>query len=192
MLAGCTRKSTHWQEEVKLSTGEMIVVERETNFIPRGALYNLPGDTRWHADSTEIAFRYSKIQTGKIEWKSERKDFQSIPNPEKPLLLDLTKDGEPVIMTSLYDKSLKGGRVVCIAYYRYQYRNGHWENVPLPDTFPKREANLFQHYFDQTRQGRLDLNTKKKLIKEKPPLAWYRNIGPERSKCWHRGVNVPW
>ncbi|MHB1184439.1 MAG: hypothetical protein ACYC4A_07040 [Desulfobulbia bacterium] len=95
-LVGCEKKVT-WQEEVKLSTGETITIDREVRHAGGGAAWpqgqgSIP---REHI----IRFRYP-AQTGKfIEWRSTK--LSPATYAELPLVLDIGADKTWYIFTKI-------------------------------------------------------------------------------------------
>lgn len=123
----------NWKEEVQLSDGRVIVVDRET-------LREQGGD-EWVANRSgtkpkEYRIRFANPdRSGKmIEWQSKK--ISPGTWPEIPLILDL-ESGYPIIFSNVAISDN------CEIYSKYIYRNGVWIGVELPDTFEKRTTNLY-------------------------------------------------
>jgi hypothetical protein len=147
-------KTVTWQEEVRLGTGEVIMVERETRFRPSGG--EPFRGSGWAADVMTMRFRYPPDAKEVIEWRTVRygNRFYQSPDmqfareigpgktgphikgysPEYPLVLDLDQETK-----SLYVITLTGG---CNEYFRYRYENGVWRDDMLLEVFETRPANL--------------------------------------------------
>ncbi len=130
-MSACSAGSVKWKEEVQLSDGRVIVVEREK-------IYEGGGD-EWASNrslskpKTEfIHITLAAISKQPIEWKTRKMSPQTW--PESPLVLDVDA-GKLVIFT------LVGARV-CEMYSKYVYQNGIWVEETLPDQFVQRTSNL--------------------------------------------------
>lgn len=115
-LSGCSR-TERWQEQVRLHTGEVIVVDRRSTEEGTAIRFTLPA------------------QPGKsYEWRAAHDGGQG--QHENPLVLDV-ENGVPVIYTVV---STSPG---CRLFTRYAYRDGGWSEQVLPDKFKGKEMNLF-------------------------------------------------
>lgn len=121
-----------WKEEVQLSDGRVIVIERET--------IREAGGDEWASNRSGTKDKEYKLwfagpdSSGKIiEWHSTKIS----PNawPEVPLVFDLVS-GKPVIF------SLTAISVGCEIYSKYVYENGTWIEEPLPENFDSHATNL--------------------------------------------------
>lgn len=115
-LSGCAR-SERWQEQVKLHSGEVIVVDRRST-----------------DDGTAIRFTLPAQPGKSYEWRAAHDGGQG--QHENPLVLDV-ENGAPVIYTVV---STSPG---CRLFTRYAYRDGNWSEQILPDKFKGKEMNLF-------------------------------------------------
>lgn len=167
-------KTVKWQEEVKLSTGEVIVVERETRFKPA---VSEPFRRSWAADVMTIRFRYPPGAKDAIEWRTVRHDAELHFSPEYPLVLDVDpKSKAPYVITRA------GGTTgACNEYWRYRYDNGQWKDDMLPEVFEKRPHNLFLDAEKITTPNfvNLELNSKSGQRKN----IRFRQVGPDRCLC---------
>ncbi|MRV74400.1 hypothetical protein GJ700_22075 [Duganella sp. FT92W] len=115
-LSGCSR-SERWQEQVRLQSGDVIVVDRRSTDEGTAIRFSLPS------------------QPGKsYYWRAAHDGGQG--QHENPLVLDV-ENGVPVIYTVV---STSPG---CRLFTRYAYRDGDWWEQVLPDKFQGREMNLF-------------------------------------------------
>lgn len=160
-----------WKEEVQLSDGRVIVIERE--------LLTESGGDEWALNRSgskpkeyRIRFEYP-VDSGKIvEWRTAKKS----PNkyPEKPLILDL-ENNKPVIFSSV---ATAGG---CQVYSKYLLNGGAWNEEKLPAQFEKRATNLL--IFDsRNRQTFFDLEAKRKNNSE-VTLQDFKQVGPKHPYC---------
>lgn len=124
--------NSDWEEEVLLSDGRVIVVERETIYVPGGDEYVF---NRSGIKANENIIRFSDPggSGDVIEWRSTKKSPQTY--PEDPLVFDLIS-GRPVIYT-LVETS-----ICCEVYSKYIYQNGRWIEESLPEKFEVHKTNL--------------------------------------------------
>lgn len=182
-------KTVKWQEEVKLSTGEVIVVERETHFKPSGG--DPVRSSGWAADTMTIRFRYPPDAKDVIEWRTVRHATSGGGNyfgPETPLMLDVKQETK-----SLYLITRSGGHG-CDEYFRYRYDNGQWRDDMLSEVFEKRPSNLWLGSKEIDTPAQITLDSKRKF--EADYHRWSRydirfhKIGPDRCLCGHIGNPV--
>lgn len=175
-------KTVKWQEEVKLSTSEVIVVERETRFKPSGG-QPFQG-SGWAADVMTIRFRYPSNAKEVIEWRTVRHDADTGYSPETPLVLDIERETR-----NLYLITINGGsKTGCDEYFRYRYENGAWRDDMLPETFETRSPNLFLNADTIKVPSFVNLE----LISDsgKRKNIRFRQVGPDRCQCGHIGNPV--
>ena len=163
-----------WKEEVQLSDGRLIVVDRE--LLTEGG-----GD--------ELAFNHSGVKpkeylirvehpngSGKIiEWHSTKKDKQTW--PELPLVLDV-ENGMPVIFSSVTNPSH------CHMYFKYIWQSEMWIEEPLPPQFEKRITNLLIRS-NKENLPLINLETKRKMNSDVRAQD-YKQVGPKHLDCSHR------
>lgn len=178
-------KIVKWQEEVKLSTGEVIVVERETRF--KGGGISFQGA----ADTMTLRFRYPPSSKEVIEWRTIRQSGPGGGNyraPEYPLVLDVEKGTTSFVLIT---QTNIGG---CDEYYRYRYENGAWRDDMLPEVFEKRAPNLLLGSDEINTPAQITLDFKRRF--EADYHRWtrypfqFRQIGPDRCLCGHIGNPV--
>ncbi|MBZ0095191.1 MAG: hypothetical protein K8H75_07480 [Sulfuricella sp.] len=164
--------SESWKEEVQLSDGRIIVVERET-------LHERGGD-EWASNRSgskpkerRIRFAYPGESGQMVEWRSIKKSPQTW--PEKPLILD-TEAGQPIIFSLV---AISPG---CETYSKYVYRNGVWIEEELPEKFEQRTTNLFIRDGTDMPQF-VDLETKRKGNAEIGYRRALKQVGPTRQVC---------
>lgn len=106
--------SEKWKEEVQLSNGKVIVVERDAIYVSGGAEWasNSSGSK---IDEYRIRFEYPIESKKMVEWRSLKKSPRTY--PEIPLVLDVAFD-QPTIF------SLVAISNACEVYSKYVYRNG--------------------------------------------------------------------
>lgn len=171
-LAGCEKKVT-WQEEVKLSTGETITIDREVRHAGGGAAWpqgqgSIP---REHI----IRFRYP-AQTGPIiEWRSTKLDSSTY--AEFPLVLDIGEDKSWYIFTKV---GIGGG---CRRYVNYQFQHGMWSEVSLPENIEIHPTNLFLGAGGVGVEGLITLGGKVKENSSPSYFLYLKQVGPKRDVC---------
>ncbi|MEC5160406.1 MULTISPECIES: hypothetical protein [unclassified Janthinobacterium] len=130
-LGGCRGGSEIWKEEVQLSDGRIIVIERETVF-EQGSEW-AHNDRVGKPKRQRIRLEPANGSKKMIVWNTTKKSPDGL--PEVPLIFDV-EDGAPVVMSSV---ELTAG---CEMYSKYVYWNGIWVEERLPDTFTRRSTNL--------------------------------------------------
>lgn len=116
LLAGCSR-SAEWREEVRLTSGQVILVQRQSSDSAASIRFSLPGQPGhtivWH----------SLHDGGPLQL-------------ENPVVLDV-ENGVPVIFTVV---STSPG---CRLFTKYSNTGAGWRQEVLPDRFKGRDMNLF-------------------------------------------------
>ena len=171
-LAGCESK-VKWREEVKLSTGEIITIDREVKHGGGGAAWPQGQGTipREHL----IRFRYP-AQTGPfIEWRSTKLDSSSY--AELPLVLDLSTDKTWLIFTKL---SINEG---CRRYVKYQFQNEVWTEPPLATDIETHPTNLFLAADSNEIDGLISIEEKTKENSDTGYRPYLKQVGPKRDIC---------
>jgi len=160
-----------WKEEVKLSNGRIIVVERK--------IVNESGGDEWASNRSglkpkEYHMRFDNPNgSGKtIEWRTLKKSPRTY--PEIPLILDLA-NGQPVIFT------IVGVRARCEVYNKYVYRNSVWTEEALPEKFEPHTTNLLVKGKDIPKF--VDLEMKRKINESGHSRRPVRQVGPTREIC---------
>lgn len=171
----CTPQDHEWNEEVQLSNGKVIVIERE--------LVMEAGGDEWASNRSgskpkEYRIQFADPSDSKkmIEWYSIKKSPQTY--PEIPLILDVVS-GQLVVFSSV---AKAGG---CQMYNEYRYQNGAWVEEKLPPTFEQRATNLFVMSRKEFKSF-MDLKTKQAIIDEHRgvyPYARYDEVGPVHPNC---------
>lgn len=169
-LSACS-SDQKWKEEVKLSDGRVIVVERE--------LLTESGGDEWALNRSgskpkeyQIRFEHPTGSGKTIEWHSRKKS----PNkyPEIPLVLDV-ESGRAVIFSSVFSY---GG---CQVYSEYIFNNGTWVEEILPPEFVKRTTNL---QILNNKEGLSFINLEHKRKKNSDARAQdYKQVGPKHPYC---------
>lgn len=171
-MSGCAGGSTKWEEEVQLSDGRIIVVEREAIYVGGGDEWasNRSGSK---IDGYRIRYASPDGSEKVVEWRSTKKSPQTY--PEVPLAFDLP-DGEPTVFTLLAISP------VCEVYSKYVYRNGAWIEEPLPEQFGQLTTNLlFASKRDLPKL--LTLAEKNRRNSEPGHRQALKQIGPTRKVC---------
>jgi hypothetical protein len=164
--------SEKWKEEVQLSDGRIIVIQRETIHEGGGGeiVSNRSGTK---PKERRIRFTHPDGSGKMIEWKSTKLSPRTW--PEKPLILDL-ESGQPVIYAIV---AISPG---CEVYSRYVYKDGNWTEETLPKSFPERKTNLLlRDGVDMPRS--VDLEDKQKMNSEIGTFKSLKKVGPNREIC---------
>jgi hypothetical protein len=171
-VSACGAGSQSWKEEVQLSDGKVIVIERET-------IHSRGGD-EWASNGSGSKPEERKIRfpslggaSEKTEWRSTKKSSQTW--PEKPLVLDV-EAGQLIVISILSTSS------ACEIYSKYVHRNGVWVEEALPEKFEQRETNLMIR--DGTDMPKfVDLKTKYKENSTNGHRGSLKRVGPSRRVC---------
>lgn len=171
-VSACGADSQSWKEEVQLSDGKVIVIERET--------IHSRGGGEWASNSSgskpeERKIRFSSLDGAgkKAEWRSTKKSPQTW--PEKPLVLDI-EAGQLIVIAILSTSS------ACEIYSKYVHRNGVWVEEALPEKFEQRTTNLMIR--DGTDMPKfIDLKTKYKENSTSGYRGSLKRVGPSRRVC---------
>ncbi len=171
-MSACGSGSEKWKEEVPLSDGRIIVVERET-------LHERGGDewasNRGGSKPKEHRIRFANPDSsGKmIEWRTTKRSPQTW--PEIPLDFDVVS-GKPTVFSLV---AISPG---CEVYSKYVYRNGSWVEEPLPEQFEQRATNLF--FGDGNNLPKfVNLEEKRKRNSGIGYRQALKQIGPNRKVC---------
>ena len=173
-LAGCSKTVT-WKEEVQLSDGRVIVVERETLRVPGGDEL-AHGGSGTVPQERRIRFEFPPGAKRTVEWRTVKRSGMGW--PEDPLVLDFETDFPYII-------ALNSG-AGCLYYSKYAFRNGAWVEEPLPDQFEPRKANLFLMSGPQMPDF-VNLDDKERKNNSSKYDKRLKTIGPERAICNKNG-----
>ena len=181
--AACSAKVVKWAEEVQLSNGEMIIVERETRFKPEagGEPFRSSG---WAADTMIIRFRYPSDAKDVIEWRTMRYSGTGGGNyrhPETPLTFDIDPSTDEILIVTIAGGTMGG----CNEYFRYRYSNRAWRDDMLPEIFETLPANLLIGSDELDTPARVSLELKPK--KNGRYGIRYKKVGPDRCLCGYIG-----
>lgn len=172
LLAGCESK-VKWREEVKLSTGEIITIDREVKHGGGGAAWprgqgSIP---REHL----IRFRYPPQTGPQIEWRSTK--LSPATYAELPLVLDLGADKAWFIFTRHWPNE------GCVRYVKYQFQNGAWIEPPLAEDIETHLTNLFLAADSNEIEGVISLAEKAQENSSMGYQKHLRKVGPKRVIC---------
>jgi len=132
-MTACGAGSKKWKEEVQLSDGKVIVIERELVLESGGGEW---ASNRNGTKPKENRIRFASLDnSGKvIEWHSTKTDISI--RPEIPLVLDV-ESGRLIVFSSISDP--RG----CQIYSKYIYQKDVWAEEKLPPTFEQHATNLY-------------------------------------------------
>lgn len=171
-LTACGAGSEKWKEEVQLSDGKIIVVERE--------LVLESGGDEWAANRSgskpkEYRIQFADPSDAKkmIEWHSKKKDSSTW--PEVPLILNVEAD-KFVVFSSVFNA------VGCHIYSKYLYRNGAWDEEKLAATFEQRTTNLYLK-LGIDMPSFVDLKQKNAINADGRFKKAYKQVGPNLKVC---------
>lgn len=169
-LSGCTAIfgacTSNWDEEVMLSDGRTIIIERSV-VRQRGGGELASGDFGSRPKLYTIKFRDPDPPFGLIEWQSTK---FSETWPEYPLVLDKEQGGVVVYSRFKFSK-------IC----KYIYTDGRWEEELLPSRIEAIATNLLiSDYDDRPRTVTLEIKRRRNS-----DVGYKRNIkvGPEVEPC---------
>lgn len=176
-VSGCS-KTIEWTEEVALSNGQTMMIERETRHRPGGGeIFRSSG---WRPELYIIRLKhdYPPRYNLEIEWRTTKWDGDRVTDPEMPLVLDI----DPVKKVP-YIITYHGLRGACFEYLRYVYRDGGWYEDPLSAEFEPREANLYiaGAALDIPRQ--VSLKEKRAVLDNFQYSMRFKKIGPKQADC---------
>jgi hypothetical protein len=174
ILTGCFwfPKTEKWKEEVQLSDGKVIVVERAT-LRERGGGEIVSNRSGTKPKEYHLRFAHPDGSGKMIEWRSTKWDDRRW--PEVPLILDI-ESGKPIIY------AIVGIRVRCEAYSKYVYRDRVWIEETLSENFEMHITNLFLK-LGIDMPSFVDLETKRKVNSSKSYSKSLRQVGPTRQVC---------
>jgi hypothetical protein len=170
--SGCSPGTAEWREEVQLSDGRVIVIDRETLFEEGGGEIAL-NSRGIKPKERRIRFRHPDKPNALVEWKSTQ--MTPALYPEKSLILDM-EAGNPVLYGSVYVRDR------CEKYLKYLYKNSNWTEVALPASFPELKTNLLLKDGSGMR-GFYNLEEKKKINKDDGYRKSLKKVGPNREIC---------
>lgn len=169
-ITACGAGSEKWKEEVQLSDGRIIVIERE--------LVLESGGDEWASNRRGVKPKEDRLRfpnpdgSGNvIEWLSIKKDISTW--PELPLILDI-ESGHPIIFSSVSDS--RGCRI----YSKYLYQNDKWLEEKLPPIFEKRVTNLY--VFQNEGLKFINLGKKRENISDIRNQRFVE-VGPKHPNC---------
>lgn len=164
--------SEKWKEEVPLSEGKIIVIERETIRESGGDEWAL---NRGGGKPKEYRIRFASPDgTGKmIEWRSTKISPRTW--PEVPLFFDFIS-GQPTIFSLV---AISAG---CEVYSKYIYKNGVWKEELLPEKFEPHATNLFLKV-GVDMPSFVNLETKKQRNSSGDYRNALKQVGPNLKVC---------
>ena len=131
-MTACGAGSIKWDEEIQLSDGKIIVIERQAIYVSGGAEWaSNPSGSKINED--RIQFEYPVGTGQKVEWRTMKKGSDTY--PEIPLVLDIK--GSQLFVFTLVSTSN-----CCEVYSKYLYKNGAWVEDLLPEQFGQHTSNL--------------------------------------------------
>ena len=164
--------SENWKEEVQLSDGRIIVVERE-RLGERGGDEWASNRSGTKPKEYRIRFEYPNGSGKIIEWLTTKKSPGTW--PEIPLVFNV-EFGQPTIF------SLVAISIGCEVYSKYVYRNGAWIEETLPEKFEQRTTNLF--FGDGNNMPKfVNLEEKRKRNSGVGYRRALKQVGPTRQVC---------
>lgn len=171
-LSGCT-KNVQWQEEVQLSSGAVITIDREVKHAGGGAAW--PQGQGSIPKEHIIRFRAPAHGDLLIEWHSSRLDKSTY--AELPLALNVDADKTWTIFTRL---PLGGA---CSQYLKYAFKNGVWVEVRLAETIGVHRTNLFLAADSNDISGLIGIAEKTRENANPGYPRALRQVGPNRFWC---------
>lgn len=149
MASGCTHRSTHWQEDVKLSDGSVLTVDRSSTFELEA---QIGGPSGWAGVGEGLTFTNPKTGA-KVQWKVSHRHVA---------FLDFI-DGRYWLVASSPGcyMDLKGQRVLQV----YVLDGSDWTRVEPEQAPPIAVPNLVWRpsYVDSRRWDHLSLKLKREI-----------------------------
>lgn len=173
LLAGC-EKHVRWQEEVKLSTGEVIVIDRDVRHKGGGAAW--PQGQGSVPMEHIIRFRYPTPIGPLMEWHSTKVGPRGT-YAELPLVLDISADGTWFVFTRHWVDE------ACVQYVKYQFQNGVWAEAMLPDDIETCPTNLFLAAGSNTIKGLISIAEKNLENSSFGYPKHLKKVGPKQVLC---------
>lgn len=173
-LVGCDN-TQRWQEEVQLSTGETIVINREVKH--RGGGMAWPQGQGSVPIEHLIRFQYPQGTENIVEWRSSKFDLPSSTYAELPLVLDIGADKTWSVFTKVH---INEG---CRRYVEYQFKSGSWSETPLPEFITQHSTNLFLAAGGVGIKGLISLTEKEKENSSIGYTPDFKLVGPKRVIC---------
>ncbi|MCX7149366.1 MAG: hypothetical protein NTY05_08125 [Rhodocyclales bacterium] len=174
LLVGCDN-TQRWQEEVQLSTGETIVINREVKH--RGGGVAWPQGQGSVPIEHLIRFQYPPGTGNIVEWRSSKFDLPSSTYAELPLVLDIGVDKTLFVFTKVH---INEG---CRRYVKYLFKGGAWSELPLPEVIAQHPANLFLAAGGVGINGLISLSEKEKENSSIGYMPDFKAVGPKRVIC---------
>ena len=185
LLMGC-QTTVAWREEVKLNSGEVIVIDRESDH--RGGGGPWPFGQGTVPKNYRISFEYPPGSGNIIRWHSTKFDMPRASWPEMPLVLDKDINSDWYIYTI---QGLDGGN--CLRYVKYQYQHHRWTEKPLSDEpIEEHDANLYLGAAGNDIDDYLSRSTKAYEYYQTGYRNYYKQVGPKQIIPWGDGIECRW
>lgn len=169
-LVACAKSPNQWQEEVKLSSGETIVIARQTDYVSGGGEWATNPDLS-KPDIRHLKFTFPLNSPQQIEWHSQS-ELSGL-YPESPLILDI-ENGVPVVI------AIGSFRMGCPEYRRYAHLATGWQRQPLSPNDWLRATNLL---IDSSNEYLITLEQKQKRNEMGFYKKWLMTIDPSVKAC---------
>jgi hypothetical protein len=132
LLAACGNSHIEWKEEVKLQSGEVIVVKRSAQ---ARSLGEVGGPGGWENEGMTLTIAHPKRSDNPPAWEGRF----------VPLLFDReATSGEWFLVATFYScQSWYDLGRPALPYTEYRLRNGRWVQGPLSASLIGRDANMF-------------------------------------------------
>lgn len=172
LLMGC-QTTVAWREEVKLNSGEVIVIDRESEH--RGGGGPWPFGQGTVPKNYKISFEYPPDSGNIIRWQSTKFDMPRASWAEFPLVLDLDNNKSWFIYTKQWVNS------DCIRYVNYRYQYDTWVEVPLSNaSIEERDSNLYLGAASNATNGFITLRIKDREMASGRKRKFYLTVGPKQ------------
>lgn len=170
LLLSCSKPPAEWQEEVKLSSGRVTIISRQTDYVSGGAEWAQNPDLHT-PDIRHLRFTYPVDSGSQVEWRSQPESRGLY--PETPLVFDL-ESGAPIVI-AVGSRSKE-----CPEYRRYIYLNSTWQRQPLLARDWGRKSNLL---FDSSNEYLITLEKKEQMNAPGSYAKWLKKIDPSVDGC---------
>lgn len=168
-VSGC---SSRWEEEVLLSDGRTIVIQRE--------VLRESGGDEWAVNRKGsklkqfvIRFQSPDEPRREIEWRGVKTSPTKW--PEHPLILDV-ESGHFIVFSEVGDSA------GCGKFSKYIESEGVWIEERLPESFEPKISNLLIHDYEGM-SSHVSLEKKRKRNADVMAAPFMR-VGPKLISCW--------
>ncbi len=171
-LASC-KNEVAWHEQVSLSKGEVITIEREVLLEGGGAAW--PQGQGSRPRQHIIRFQPTPGIDASTEWQSSKLDASTY--AELPVVLDVSGNKSWFILTAL---PLNAS---CVQYLKYELRDGKWQEVRLDGPIGTYVSNLTLRAGSVEIKRLVTIGSKIIDLSDYGFVALQKQVGPRHVEC---------